>query len=262
MLPVFAPSPVSPSSPRTRECWLEPLPIGVLVLLVEAGEHAGLHEVLAEDLRVVVLDDEQILVVEERRLVPERRVARAAPEHRMPGLRLPYCLVLYGLIGSSVLTTRVVQRQVLAAARDLDLVGGVGELQGVRRGVAERLVQRHHERLAGLIPVRVDGRGTDRRPTGSTGCSGESFFQLSCVYRSISRVVLLMLQSARPLQLRVVDGRDHRGHPVVAAASGRASRSAAAYRFKNAWPAGLIRLAGIRLPGNGAPVSGSMGTAG
>ncbi len=55
----------------------------VFVLLVEAGEHARLDKVLAEDLRVVVLDDEEILVVEEGGLVPERRVSRAAPEDRM-----------------------------------------------------------------------------------------------------------------------------------------------------------------------------------
>src|SRR4026209_68075 len=31
------------------------------------------------------------------------------------------------------------------------------------------------------------------------------------------------------------------------------------YSFKNAWPAGLMRLAGLGFPGNAAPVSGSTG---
>src|SRR4030095_14569443 len=46
----------------------------------------------------------------------------------------------------------------VAAARDLDLVGGIGELKRVRRAVADRLAERGDERSAWLIPVRVDRR--------------------------------------------------------------------------------------------------------
>ena len=41
---------------------------------------------LAEDRRVVVLQDVEVLVVAEGRLVPERLVAAAAPEERVAGV--------------------------------------------------------------------------------------------------------------------------------------------------------------------------------
>ncbi len=94
--------------------------------------------------------------------------------------------------------------------------------------------------------------GTDRRPTGSPADAG--------------RVVL-------PAVLRVADHHPRCGigqRPVDAAVELAASRSAtftevtqllqlpaagvvfgSAYSFRNAWPAGLRRSAGMRLPGNG-----------
>ena len=50
----------------------------LLVLLVVAEQDAGLDEVLAEDGRVVVLQDEQVLVVQPGRLVPEDAAAVGA----------------------------------------------------------------------------------------------------------------------------------------------------------------------------------------
>ena len=72
MLPVVAPQPFRPAdAPEGRR--LEGAEAaGVLVLLVDAAEGADLQVVLAEHLRVVVPQDEEVLVVPEGRLVPER----------------------------------------------------------------------------------------------------------------------------------------------------------------------------------------------
>ena len=83
---VFAPQPLRPAAPQKAEFCARAVAVRVLVLGVRAGEEARLEEVLAEDGRVVVLQDVEVLVVAEGRLVPERRVAAAAPEDRVPGL--------------------------------------------------------------------------------------------------------------------------------------------------------------------------------
>ncbi len=93
-----------PRTPSARRA----VAAGVLVLLVGADEDAGLHEVLAEDLRVVVLDDEQILVVEERRLVPERAVARRRP--RRPDARFRRRTACAADEGRSAISRLVISR--------------------------------------------------------------------------------------------------------------------------------------------------------
>ena len=152
---------------------------GVLVLLVPAGQHAGLHEVFAEYARVVVLHDEQVLVVVERRLVPERRIARAAPEDRMRRV-LAVLLVVAGTPAGCRSLIWLFKSGVRPPRVDLDLVRRVRELQRVGRAVPDRLGQARDQRLARLVPVRVDGRERIVAPQ-VRWMLGALFFQLSCV---------------------------------------------------------------------------------
>ena len=197
--------------------------VGVLVLLVAAGEHAGLHEVLAEDLRVVVLEDEQILVVAERRLVPERLRSRRRPRRPDGPVWSPYCFAaVAGRSAGDWLVISAFRPGVQAAAgRSIDLVRRVRELE---------LLVALRARASGSARPRTTGsagpsssrrRGTDRRPTGSCGRSARCSSSCPACSAPSARLALLSVQSARPSELAVVDRRRHRGHPVVAAAAGR-----------------------------------------
>ena len=130
MLPVRRPPcRAAPSSPRTREFSNEPNPPTSSFFLLVLNEPADLEHVLAEDERVVVLEDVEVLVVVERRLVPERLSSRRRP--RTPDdLRRPaYSWPLLGKIDGISALICAVQLRVGAAARHGDLVGRIGELQ-------------------------------------------------------------------------------------------------------------------------------------
>ena len=146
-----------------RGVLLRSVAVRILVLRVPAHVHPGLQEVLPEDLRVVVLEDVEVLVVVERRLVPERFVAGAAPEHRV---RDAIAILLVVKPENRLYQRRDLRRLIrgLATAGDLYLVCGVRELDGVGRARAERLAQRRDERLGRLIPVASRRPGSRRLP--------------------------------------------------------------------------------------------------
>ena len=76
-----------------------PLVEHILVLLVEAEDNAGLEEVLAKDGRVVVLQDEEVLIVLERRHVLESRRRSSPPMLKIGWPRFaPYSLTESGKI--------------------------------------------------------------------------------------------------------------------------------------------------------------------
>ena len=209
-----APSWQTASAPEVR-VFARAVADRVLVLPVEAAEHARLHEVLAEDLRVVVLDDVQILVVEERRLVPEGGVSRAAPEDRMSRGEAVF-LVVVTENRHQAARDLVAQPGIEPAAGDLDLVRRVGELQRVGGAVADGLVERRDKRSARLVPVRVDSRERIVSPQVALNAG-----------RIVCPAVLRVANhdsagiGQRPVgaaaELAVVDRRRHRGDPVVAA---------------------------------------------
>ena len=135
------------AAPAVQAGWPPEIPvfartvaIGVFVLLVHAAQRAGFEQVLAEHARVVVLENEEILVIAERRLVPQRGVSGAAPEHWMADV----CAVLFAAHRKDRRHQAVdlrVQLWIRAAAGDRDRVRRVRELQVVRRMRAQRLAQ-------------------------------------------------------------------------------------------------------------------------
>ncbi len=151
--------------------------VRVLVLGVRAREEPGLEEVLAEDGRVVVLQDVEVLVVAEGRLVPERLVAAAAPEERVSGL-VAVLLVRERVDRRDRLQELGVQARRALRAVDDDLVAGVGEGDRVDALRADVVVQLDHQRLGRLVPVRVDRREGVVTPqvacSGSASCSSTS----------------------------------------------------------------------------------------
>ena len=154
----------------------------VLVLLVEADEHAGLDEVLAEDLRVVVLDDEQVLVVEEGRLVPERLRIPRRPRRPDGRCSSPYCFLSIAE-RSAGWRSRIsrVQLRVQPPRGDRDLVRGVRELQAVvaRCCRASGSARRRTTCLGWSQLESTAGNGSSPQRFALT--LGASFFQLSCV---------------------------------------------------------------------------------
>ena len=105
---------------------------GVFVLLVEADERAGLDVMLAEDLRVVVLQDEQVLVVVEGRLVSQGPVSAPSPPERVTDVRP----VLFALDREDVWNggdDTGIQLRVSAMRRTVISVGRGPELKTVRR---------------------------------------------------------------------------------------------------------------------------------
>ena len=77
---------------------------------------------------------------------------------------------------------------------------------------------------------------------------GALFFHRSCVYRTISRLVLLKLQSARPLNWLKSIGETTDVTQLLQLPEAGVTLGSA-YRFRKFCPAGLRRLAGMRLPG-------------
>ena len=174
---------------------------------------------LAEHACVVVLDDEQVLVVDERRLVPECRITGLAPEHRMRHV-LPILLVgvaeqrLYEAVDLAV-QIRVRPPRVTSIL--------FAEYENCSVLVAEFpivWVRSRDERLARLIPARVHPR---KRIVAPQVRLDARRFVLPAVLRVAdhqpARVGDVPVSAAA--ELAVIDRRRHRGHPVVAAARHR-----------------------------------------
>ena len=154
-----------------------------------------------------------------RRLVPQRVVAGAAPEHRVS--------TVGRVLAADVAEQRrnggvdlIVQAGVGAAARDGDAVARVRELEAVGGGGPDGLVQLRDERAARLVPVGVHRR--ERIVTPQVGLEAGRVVLPGVLRVAHHRTqVLAHVVVDAQVFLPPVDRRRQRRHPVVAAAGSR-----------------------------------------